>query len=343
MPKRNIPSGEINTVNRSASEAYEQERGRFLAVKKIGAAALVATSGLFMAAGVANANPGVNIEVGGATDNQSIFIDQELHQNGSVLPGEIAVPIHYPAEMGPFVGQTPTNVSNEIGVNAVKQAVHDALANNPGQPITLWGFSQGAMVTDDAAAQLRKEGIVVNVENSGDGMGAAGITNSDIAKTFSPIVRSFGIPIGEVAPVPGTVEKLDANDVWASNQAGDIGKIFNNAMNMGSHRIIGANEVPTQVFNVNGVTYEIYNGTIPLPPGAVDGPAGPVAPGEVQSPQVQPESAQLPVSPAVEAEVVDQMVDVVPQYNEPVQSIDQYVADEIVPDWSTADPLGLGY
>ncbi len=231
--------------------------------------AAVVPLGVFGAA-TASADPGINVVVGGNGDNLSFGLQGELQGNGSILPGEISVPVNYPASMAP-IGDVPTDQSIAIGVQNTVNAVHDALNRNPGQAVTLWGFSLGAGVTNQAAAQLRAQGIVVTVKNSGDGWSATGITKSPLAQSVGPMVEGLGIPLSGLDPVPSTVEKLDANDLWASNWDADwnnLGKVIDNAMSIPTtHRVIGAGEVPDEAFTKDGVLYLIYNGTIPVPPG----------------------------------------------------------------------------
>ncbi|USN96163.1 MAG: PE-PPE domain-containing protein [Candidatus Nomurabacteria bacterium] len=264
MPRQIISAGETNNLSNFAEKSDNEKR---LTLKKcVGALAVGLTAvgaGLFMSEGVAQASGyDVAIIVGGAGDGTSQGLEHELWNNGTLYQGEEVIDVNYPAQMGPIVGNVPTNQSVAMGISAVEASVYA----HSGADITLYGFSEGAFVTNGAAADLANQGIYVNVMNSGDGNGSAGILASPIAQSFKPITDSLGIQ--ETPPVPGTVEKLDANDVWASNAAGDIGKIINDGLNIQNHRVISPSEVPDEAFTENGVTYLVYDGTIPVPQGA---------------------------------------------------------------------------
>lgn len=200
------------------------------------------------------------IPVGGATDPDGNMVADTLDPNKARI-----IRMNYPAEMGPFVGSTPTNVSQAIGV----QNIIDLVKQHPGAKITLKGFSEGSFVTNEAARQLADMGIHVNVVNAGDGNGAAGILNHPLAQTFQPMVNGLGIY--KTPPVPGSTELLSGRDAWASTAGDDPGRLLDKFTKIPvDHRIPGDNEIPVQIFTKDGVTYKVFDEPVPLPEGAVD-------------------------------------------------------------------------
>lgn len=238
---------------------------RLLGGLTVAAAALLPLG--FMAGGVANANPGINLIVGGAGDDSGQVASQVFHDNGTIKPGEYSEVVQYNASIGPIVGVGPMREAIQGGSDLVVNAVYNHLGQGA---ITVHCFSEGAAVCDLASNRLANEGVYVSFIQHGDGYGAAGIARSQLADTFRGVTDAMGVPnASEVYPAAGTVQKLDANDLWASNQAGDLGKIISNGLSIPqTHRIINPWETADEAFVANGVTYCVYSGTIPVPDGA---------------------------------------------------------------------------
>lgn len=238
------------------------------------------------------------IPVGGATDPNGDMPAATVNPNTKMLR------VNYPAEMGPFVGSTPTNVSQDIGV----RNVIDLVKQHPGAKITLKGFSEGSFVTNEAARQLAEMGIHVNVVNAGDGNGAAGILQRPEVPMIQPFLTAAGI--NYTPPVPGSTEILSGRDAWASTANDPLGVALGKAMNIPvDHRIPGEDEIPVQTFTKDGVYYKIYDQPVDLPIGAVDTTPGgspvPVPPPiPMPGPDLLPPPApgpDLPPPPAPEA------------------------------------------
>jgi len=293
--------GNKNVLGNASFEREEQGRG--LSVKRmVGGLAIMGTLGVggLVLAGAASADTGntINVVVGGATNSDSSMFLNTLVSSGAVNPNS-AIPVNYPAEMGPIVGSTPTDQSVAVGVANVEQIVRD----HPGANVVLRGFSEGDFVTNGAAADLASQGINVSVVNAGDGNGATGILNNPLAETFQPIVQSLGIY--KTPPVPGTVELADGNDVWAATANGQIGDLINDGLNIPTfHRVPGPNEVPVQDFNVGGVEYKIYGNPIVEPEGALDLPLSATDPNAVPAPAPEAVPADAP-APAPEVAPAD--------------------------------------
>lgn len=223
------------------------------------------------------------IPVGGATDPDGNMPAATIDPNKSQI-----LRVNYPAEMGPFVGSTPTNISQDIGV----QNVINLVKQNPGANITLKGFSEGSFVTNEAARQLAEQGIHVTVINAGDGNGAAGILQRPEVPMIQPILNSAGI--NYTPPVPGTTELLSGRDAWASTAQDPLGVALSKAMNIPvDHRIPGDHEIPVQIFLKDGVTYKVYDQPVDLPMGAVD-----MTPGGSPVPVPAPAPAPIDQVPA---------------------------------------------
>lgn len=222
----------------------------------------------------------VVIPVGGATDPNGDMVAATLDPNKARI-----IRMNYPAEMGPFVGTTPTNVSQAEGV----QNIIDLVKQHPGAKITLKGFSEGSFVTNEAARQLADMGIHVNVVNAGDGNGAAGILNHPLAEMVQPMLNSFGIP--KTPPVAGSTELLSGRDAWASTAGDDPGRLLDKFTKIPvDHRIPGDNEIPIQMFTKDGVTYKVFDEPVALPVGAVD-----ITPGGSPVPLPPPPIDQPPI------------------------------------------------
>lgn len=222
---------------------------------------------LGLVSGVANADPGINLVVGGAGDLHGEIADRVFHSNGQIQPGEYSEVIQYDASIGPIVGVGPMREAVQGGANLVVDAVHRHLGQGP---ITVHCFSEGSAVCDIASNILHGQGIFVSFNMHADGYGAAGIANSQAAETVRPITDAMGVPNSwEIYPAPGSVQKLDGHDLWASNAAGDWGKIAADAMTIPqTHRIINPDETAVESFVKDGVTYCVYGDTIPVPDGA---------------------------------------------------------------------------
>lgn len=239
---------------------------RLLGGLTVAAAALLPIG--LMTGGVASANPGINLIVGGAGDIHGEIADRVFHENGTIQPWEYSEVVQYDPSIGPVVGVGPMREAVQAGANLVVDAVYRHLGQ--GQ-ITVHCFSEGAAVCDIASNTLHNQGVwSVQFIQHADGYGAAGITHSPQAEQFQNVTDSFGVPnTSEVYPAPGTVQKLDANDLWASNWDSDWNKIVRNATTIPqTHRIINPWETADESFTMDGVTYCVYSGTIPVPPGA---------------------------------------------------------------------------
>lgn len=234
----------------------------------------------------------VVIPVGGATDPSGDMVAATLDPNKSRI-----IRMSYPAEMGPFVGTTPTNVSQAEGV----RNIIDLVKQHPGAKITLKGFSEGSFVTNEAARQLADMGIHVNVVNAGDGNGAAGILNHPLAQTFQGPINSFGIY--KAPPVPGSTELLSGRDAWAATAGDDIGRLIDKFTKIPvDHRIPGDNEIPVQIFTKDGVTYKVFDEPVALPEGAVD-----VTPGGSPVPLPVVPVERVPVPTPIDQPILDQV------------------------------------
>lgn len=238
---------------------------RFLGGLTIAAAALLPLG--FMAGGVANANPGINLIVGGAGDFHGELADQVFHDNGTIQPGEYSEVVQYDASIGPIVGVGPMREAVQGGANILVDTVYRHVGQGP---ITVHCFSEGSAVCDLASNRLANEGIRVSFVMHADGYGAPGIARSPQADQFRDVTDAFGVPnSSEIYPAAGAVQKLDANDLWASNWDGNWGKIVQNATTIPqTHRIINPDETADESFIMDGVTYCVYSGTIPVPDGA---------------------------------------------------------------------------
>ena len=334
-------------------------------------------AGLLGTAAVMNVAPAQadeQVYVGGNCDPGAGFISEQYRNMGMANPNARQVNIVYPATIGPICGPTSMRESVNIGADEI---MREYLNNAPGEQFYVEGFSLGAAVLDEFGNRITDGGQRPLPENvhligSGDGYGVTGILNHPIASLARVITDPMGIPAGqELRPVPGQLIRFDINDFWGAGgaQGADIGALIGMLARLGQdHRIPHPNE-PHQNFVHNGVTYEVYGieAGDPISRAITEAGGDPTALGRLffglltgpQNPADNPLYNQgdnmnaafmapevAPVPPAVvEAEVVEQIVeDVVPNYSAPVAPIEQYVADEIVPDWDLADPLAdLGY
>lgn len=261
MGRTNMSAESINVTayeGKFSNRAKKLVGGAAIALATAGGIGMLATE---MGTAVANADPGtqVAIVVGGSGDPNGKLFENTLWQNGTLHRGEIVLDVGYAAEMGPIVGSIPTNICVDNGVNIAEADVYAHL----GQNTILYGFSEGTFVTNRTATDLGNKGVHVQVVNSGDPSGAPGIMNSWEGHMAKPITDGLGII--QTPPVSGSIERLDAGDVWAATANGDLGQIINDGTHMQNHRAIGPNEVPTEAFTDGGATYLIYNGTVPVP------------------------------------------------------------------------------
>jgi hypothetical protein len=211
-------------------------------------------------------NGDIAITVPGASDPTGAMVTDQYTHDGMIKPGTKVLVDDYSASMIPgIVGTEMTDVSVAGGVQHALDLVHQ----HPGAHVTLYGFSEGTMVTNTTKAILEKQGIHVNVVNSGDPGAPSGLENNPLAGMFAPIVRGM-MHIHFTPPLPGTEERVDGMDAWGASAGDGIGEIIPKGLGIPQfHRIPGADEVPVMSYDLNGVHVKVFSTPVRLPEGAV--------------------------------------------------------------------------
>lgn len=356
----------------SHNEKKQSSKLKSLGTKAV-AVVGVSTAAVF-GVGAAHADE-TNIYVGGNADPTSQLPVDAAMQQGRYDPNDNNMRIHYPASIAVFGIGGPARMDQSIADGAPK--VVDAWrANKFDEKVRLDCFSLGSAVCNVAAAQIARESggaLPGNVEvvRNGDGYGVTGILNHPLKRTFEPILKPImedmvGIPL-DTPQLPGTINRLDINDFWANggSQGLDIGALIAMVSTIPqNHRIPDPREPHVTFVDKFGVINEIYGGDRDAITKAIEA-AGYVVPpiGEAffdviagpNNPANDPhynQPAPPPPPPVPEpvrrAEVQKQIIeDVVPNWNKtpvaPAQAVVDDIAENVVPDFTLADPLDLGF
>ena len=223
------------------------------------------------------------IPIGGATDPDGNIPADMLDPNKVRLER-----IWYPAEMGPFVGARPTNISVGQGIDTVVNRVVELRKQNPNAVINLNGFSEGSFVARGAARRLQDMGIAVNVQTAGDPSTDIGVLNNPLAEMVKPMTASMGIQRGP--EIDGLTSKVSGLDAWGGTATDDPGTMIGKFINIPKdHRIPTDAEIPVQILTDGKETIKVYDAPIRiLPAGVTDiTPGGPVT--TISAPTLMPE------------------------------------------------------
>lgn len=252
------------------------------------------------------------IPIGGATDPDGNI------PAGMLDPNKVRMErIWYPAEMGPFVGATPTNISVGQGIDTVVNRVVELRKQNPNAVINLNGFSEGSFVARGAARRLQDMGIAVNVQTAGDPNTDIGILNNPLAEMAKPIMDSMGIQKGP--EIDGLTSKVSGLDAWGGTATDDPGTMIGKFINIPKdHRIPTDAEIPVQVLTDGKETIKVYDVPIRvLPAGVTDiTPGGPVTTLSTPAPAPEVFPAPAPEPALVDLPPVEPAPDFVPDMNQ---------------------------
>lgn len=252
------------------------------------------------------------IPIGGATDPDGNI------PAGMLDPNKVRMErIWYPAEMGPFVGATPTNISVGQGIDTVVNRVVELRKQNPNAVINLNGFSEGSFVARGAARRLQDMGIAVNVQTAGDPNTDIGILNNPLAEMAKPIMDSMGIQKGP--EIDGLTSKVSGLDAWGGTATDDPGTMIGKFINIPKdHRIPTDAEIPVQVLTDGKETIKVYDVPIRvLPAGVTDiTPGGPVTTLSTPAPVPEVFPAPAPEPALVDLPPVEPAPDFVPDMNQ---------------------------
>lgn len=201
MPKARIASHEASfsaTVEREERTlSTKKVLGGICAMLAVGAGASLATAGY--------ANADKCYVVGGAGDATGDWARGVLQDQGRLNNCTEGVEnVWYPAEIGPFVGQTRMEDSVAIGVNDLTNRVNST-PNWIHQQ--LHGFSEGTEVVAQSANNTTSTNVTANLY--GGPQGRTGIMNSAIVNDIpfvKPIIDAVGIPTDTPLNVRGGVD-----------------------------------------------------------------------------------------------------------------------------------------
>lgn len=207
---------------------------------------------------------------GGAGDGGGGYTMQEFGTRGYFGQFSDVQPTLYPAEIGPFVGVTPMNVSTGQGSAYMFNQYKQAVANGQ-ERIVLGSFSEGTGVTQEAIWKIYADNGGVwpqNVEVISVGgpyhNGGGSIFNNPLVKGVNPIIDIAGVPTNrELPPGVNVTFVYYEGDVYANggNQITST-LIFDALMtNAGFHGIPDMrNENPVAVYqDSEGHTHKVYS------------------------------------------------------------------------------------
>ena len=318
-----VVDASISTLTAEYDQGSERSLGSRLC---LGAAAVVAASGLFLGATVHEANLARAraddvVGFGGMGDTSGIAYGDMLRAAGQLGPDDTYYPVPYPASIAPMGPVTLEQSLNEAMINS-NPVIEEARRNvGPGEKLVISGYSEGGMAAARKARELYGDYVTPGtVVIDGAPVADTGLFNNqeELVQQFLPVVTEMlDIPTHDRAPA-GSILRHSEQDVWANGGGSNLGELIQQGMDsfMGpAHAVQNANAPYNEWVGQDGVIHHEYPGTGtggPAPGGVTMGGPAPapanLAPGSIDGvgimqdlgmggPAPAPAPAPAPVEP----------------------------------------------
>jgi hypothetical protein len=173
--------------------------------------------------------------------------------------------VHYPAQIAPLDAMS-MNDSTNIGVDDMYGQAKALM--KAGQPVNLFGYSEGSAVAKETADRLMAEnnghlppGVTLTVVGSPYGLGGALDGNNPFTKGISgAIINQVGIPAGGQPLPPGTHVVYYDSDFWANSSGQTTTSMLRQLVELGfgGHAMPNPNDPSYTFTDVQGVIHTVY-------------------------------------------------------------------------------------